>query len=558
MKVCREFRSALPALLDGELSLERTLELEEHARGCTACGAQLGRERELQRALLALPGAPLERLDLERNVQAVLARLDERAPRALPLWRMRLLPWAAAAGLALFLGLRMARHADPEPTRETALEPAGLDPARLEAAHEAVAVALRESEPRFDPARDDARAFAQAVDARTLELVLAGWPLAELVRTAAGAGDARLASRALRWLGARGESAGGMRAALARSELAPSAVAALVDLGAEGIDELRRVPESPALRALVLQQLPRAPQGLLGPWIEDALARQRNGDAQREELLAALESAGSEGVPALLRLASRGALDVDEALARLARIPGADEALGRLLGDGRPTALDERLLLLAVAEVGTSRGWEWIEREAREGRHETDALLALQRGTPEALAVLLRLRAASGANSAELARALEIVLRERPDSAAVIARSGSRTELAQLAELVGGAPEPALVPAMVELAGSEALPATDRRWLLILAAEQGRVEDLPEILALFPRLRERTLQAACLIALHTLGGAQPVDAALERRSAAVRRRVQALLDDPAGTNRNATTLAKLARAIESSLPAPQT
>jgi len=263
-------------------------------------------------------------------------------------------------------------------------------------------------------------------------------------------------------------------------------------------------------------------------------------------------------VPALLRLASRGALELDEALALLGRIPDADEALGRVLGDGRAAGLDERLLLLAVAEVGARGGWEWVERQAREGRHETDALLALTRGTPEALAVLLRLRAASGANPEELARTLEIVLRERPDSAAAIARAGSRTELAQLAELVGATPEPALVPAMVELAGCEALPASDRRWLLLLSAEQGRAQDLPEVLALFPRLRERTLQAACLIALHSLGGAGPVDAALERRPAAVRRRVQALLDDPASTNRNATTLARLARAIESSLPAPQT
>jgi len=559
LRACRDFRAALPALLDGELALERTLELEEHARGCAVCGAQLARERALDRALLALPAAPLERLDLERNVRAVLARLDQPAPRVLPLRRLRLWPWAAAAALALFLGWRSARPArpaEPAPTAKSA--ESVLEPARLESARTAVGAALRESEPRFDPARDDARSFAQAVDARTLELARAGWPLAELVRKAAGDADPLLAARALRWLGARGASASGMRAALARGELAPSAVAALVDLGPEGVDELRRAPESPALRALVLEQLPRAPQGLLGPWIEDALARPRGAAAERERLLEALAASGGEGVPALLRLAGRGALEIDEALALLSRIPNADEALGRVLGEGRLAGLDERLLLLAVAEVGTSGGWDWIEREAREGRHESDALLALARGTPEALAVLLRLRAASGANPGELGRTLESVLRERPDSAAAIARAGSRTELAQLAELVSAAPDPALVPAMVELAGCESLPATDRRWLLLLAAEQGRAQDLADVLALFPRLRERTLQAACLIALHALGGAQPVDAALEHRSSAVRRRVQALLDDPASANRNATTLARLARAIESSLPAPQT
>ena len=87
------------------------------------------------------------------------------------------------------------------------------------------------------------------------------------------------------------------------------------------------------------------------------------------------------------------------------------------------------------------------------------------------------------------------------------------------------------------------------------AAKVRRMVD--GIFDMFPRLRERTLQAACLIALHALGGERAVEQALERHSPAVRRRVCALLDDPASANRNATTTARLARAIESSLPAPQ-
>jgi hypothetical protein len=387
--------------------------------------------------------------------------------------------------------------------------------------------------------------------------VRAGWPLAALVRNAAADDDPALAGRALRWLGVRGESASRLRAALGREELAASALAALLDLGAPGVDELRRAPQGAALRARVLQQLARGPRPELAPWLEDELARGRAGAEERAALLEALSSCGSEAVPALLRLASRGVLDLDLVLERLGRIEGADEALAGVLSSPRADALDGRVLLLAVAEVGTPRGWEWVEREAREGRHESDALLALSRGTPEALAALLRLRAASGASPSAVQRTLERVLRERPDSAAALARSAARTELAGLCEIVCATPEPALVPALVGLAGNELLPEPDRRWALLLAAEQGRAEDLPLLGALFPLLRERTLQAACLIALHALGGKASVEQALELRPPAVRRRVGALFDDPASTNRNATTLARLLRAIESSLPAPQ-
>jgi hypothetical protein len=561
VKACRDFRSALRALLEGELALERTLELEQHARECDQCGPELERARALERALLALPPAPVERLDLGRNVRAVLARIDAPAPVArLQPRLLRYAPWAAAAALAVLLGVRLLQPAPPQPQAPLvqAMDP-DLDTARLESARSEICAALRECLPEFDPACADAQAFAAAVDARTLELARAGWPRAALVQAAAADADAQLAARALRWLGVRGESPSRVRAALARAELAPSAVAALLDLGASGIEELRRAPESAALRTQVLQQHARAAQALLVPWFEDVLARGRADAAESRQLADALVQCGPAALPALLRLSTRGALAEEEALARLAHIPRADEALGELLGEARASGIDERLLLLAVAEVGVQGGWGWVEREVREGRHEADALAALARGTPEALAALLRLRAGSGVDAEALQRTLERVLREHPDSAAALAREGrSRTELAQLFELASAAPEPALVPALLELAGSEALPEPDRRWALLLAAEQGRAEDLAQALALFPRLRERTLQAACLIALHALGGSAPVESALERRTAALRRRVLALLEDAADARGNLTTLARLARAIESSLPAPQT
>ncbi|MBK7643527.1 MAG: zf-HC2 domain-containing protein [Planctomycetes bacterium] len=571
MTDCQALRRSLSALLEDELPIERTLELEEHARVCEACGREWRRARALQQALLALPAPRIERLDLEHEVAAVLARLDEvRAPaRGTPL--LRLLPWAAAAGLAALVGLRFLRDEaplspppvalEPEPAPGVPPEPTAphedpeLDRARLDSARAQVARALLSCAPEFDSVLDEASAFTVEVDARMAPLAREGWPIAGLVQAAAGGADSQLAARALRWLGVHGESATRVRAALARTELAPAAVAALVDLGAPGVAELRRAPESPALRAMVLRQLTRTPHDALVPWIEDSLARGRGDVTERAALLDALADAGA--VPVLLRLASRGTLGLDEALARVGRIPLAEVALGALIGSGRLEGIDEHVLLLAVAQAGTSGGWEWIERQAREGRFEADALLALSRGTPEALAALLRLRAGSGANAELLQRTLENVLRTAPDSAAALAPSASRAELVQLCALVCANPAPELVPALLVLAGSESLPEPDRRWTLLLAAEQGRTEDLPRLAALFARLRERTLQAAALIALHTLGGEPAVADALARRPLAVRNRVRALLDDPASANRNVSTLARLARAIENSLPAPQ-
>jgi hypothetical protein len=570
MKDCRAFRAALRALLEGELGIERSLELEQHARGCASCGRELARERALTQALLALPPAPVHGLDLERNVQAVLARLEApaapvRAPRG-----PRLLRWtalAAAAALAALLGWRYLTPApclpppalaQPAPAlaRPAPAEPV-LDRERLESARAEVCAALRECRPEFDPALDPALDFAGAVDARTDALTRSGWPRSALVQSAAADADAELAARALRWLGVRGEGASRMRAALSRAELAPSALAALVDLGPAGVDELRRAPETPALRALVLALLARGAQPRLAPWIEDALARGRGTAEERAALLEALGACGDAGLQALLRLASRGVLEPGDALARCARIPAAERALADVLADPHTFGIDAGVLLAAVADLGASSGWEWVEREAREGRHEEDALRALARGTPEALAALLHLRAASGTNALLVARTLEQVLREHPDSAASLAPRGTRAESAELFELASGAPEPALVPALIELAACESLPEPDRRWALLLVAEQGLPEHLPRLAQLFPRLRERTLQAAGLIALQALGGSAAVEEALARRPAGLRRRVHALLEDPAGTNRNASTLARLARAIENTLPPPQ-
>ncbi len=587
MRACREFRAALGALVECDLALERRLELERHARACADCAARLARERALQEALIGLSAPPLESLDVQRNVRVVLERL-ERGPRTLPRARPRRwwIPLAAAAALCLasWLAARLVREAPmPAPPvaqgpREPALpraepvvpahvsEPAApeapqtaaaeLERERLERARANVRSALLESAPDFDPSLGEGRAYAAAVDESIAALAREGWPVATLVESLAAGEDDALATRALRWLGAHGSSSVRLRAALARGERAPSAVSALLDLGASGVEELRRAPDSPALRALVLERLERANVPAAASWLEDALVRPRLSAEERRGLLDALCACGAQGVPGLVRLASRGTLEAEELLARLAGIEGADGALGRVLVEGRTSGLDEELLLRAVAAIGVREGWEWVEREARDGLHAESALAALARGTPEALAVLLHLRASGSTDADDLQRTLELVLREHPGSAAELAQRGTRTELAELVELLLGAPSPALVPTALELATSELLPESDRRWMLLVVCEQGRPGDVRRLLELFPRLRERTLQAAGLLALHALGGEEALEPLLAKRPASVRRRILAALGDPADRGRNLTTLARLARAIEGSLPTP--
>lgn len=582
MRACREFRAALGALVERELALERQLALEEHARACVDCATRLARERALQEALLGLRAPPLEHLDVQRNVRAVLERLAS-APRPVPRARRWWIPLAAAAALCLasWIAARLVRSTHPpappvaqrpheaarpseEPVVPTLESPpllpqdstGGLERERLERARALVRSALLESAPDFDPSRDDGNAYAAAVDQSIAAIAREGWPIGTLVESLAAGEDDALATRALRWLGAHGSGGVRLRAALVRAERAPSAVCALLDLGASGVEELRRAPDSQALRALVLERLARANVPAAASWLEDVLVRPRMADEERRRLLDALCACGAQGVPGLVRLASRGMLATEDLLARLSRIEGADDALGRVLAEGRTGGLDEELLLRAVATIGVREGWEWIEREARDNAHAQSALAALARGTPEALAVLLHLRASGSTDAEELQGVLELVLREHPASAAELARRGTRSELAELVELVLGAPSPALVPAALEFATNELLPESDRRWMLLVVCEQGRPGDVRRLLELFPRLRERTLQAAGLLALHALGGEEALEPLLAKRPASVRRRILAALADPADRGRNLTTLARLARAIEGSLPTP--
>lgn len=98
---CDVPRERAHAWLDGELSVEATLEAERHARECPACAAEYRRALALRAALrdgglVAVPPA-----SLEKRLRARLAQ--ERRPS----WRRGLPQWAVLAA-ALVLGAGLA------------------------------------------------------------------------------------------------------------------------------------------------------------------------------------------------------------------------------------------------------------------------------------------------------------------------------------------------------------------------------------------------------------------------------------------------------------------
>lgn len=98
---CDVSRERAHAWLDGELSVEASLEAERHARECPSCGAEYRRALALRSALregglVAVPPA-----SLEARVRASLAA--ERRPR----WRRGVPEWAAMAA-SLVLGAALA------------------------------------------------------------------------------------------------------------------------------------------------------------------------------------------------------------------------------------------------------------------------------------------------------------------------------------------------------------------------------------------------------------------------------------------------------------------
>jgi anti-sigma factor RsiW len=96
---CEESSRLLPGYFDGELDLARTLEMEDHVRGCKGCSQTLEGDRALRSAFARADLRFEVPARLEQNIRAAVSReLPKEVPARKQNWQ-----WAfATAALVLF------------------------------------------------------------------------------------------------------------------------------------------------------------------------------------------------------------------------------------------------------------------------------------------------------------------------------------------------------------------------------------------------------------------------------------------------------------------------
>lgn len=107
---CEELRSLLHGYVDGELGLERDLEIERHLEGCPACSSAVTRLQSLRQTLADAPLYHRAPAALRERIQSSLRR--ESRPRAvfprLPWWPLGLAASLAFIALVAWGALRIA------------------------------------------------------------------------------------------------------------------------------------------------------------------------------------------------------------------------------------------------------------------------------------------------------------------------------------------------------------------------------------------------------------------------------------------------------------------
>lgn len=616
MKGCRRARRRLLARFDEGLAFEAELALERHLDRCARCRALERSAKLLEEGIALLPEPPSERVDVERAVAGVRARIGSGAVERKGAKRAAAI--AAAVAFALLAGWLVRRLergdrraseatgapevAEPNapdssrsgdrgggtasspdlsqrveapapldealeaPTEQDLADASGplppearVDRARLERARQEVRVLLLEAVAGLDPAAERAsvEGFAARFERITRHVVALGWPRERLVIACAEGDDPHAARAALRYLGVRGGTAASnaVATAIARGDRKRSAAHALFDLGS--VEELGNALADPELEPLALREL----VALGGERAARAIERAFGDGAGDAELLDALARIGAPAVEPLLRLARANRIDAERLQATLERTEGASEELARLLALEAP---GERALELAelAAAIDPLSALPAIEALCVERATREDAMLCLGsiRGE-EAVRALMRLRESGRVPAAYFEPALVRSLERNASIVAAMAEDAvDADDVARQEELLDflvSSEGSGAAPALIALARSTTLAAELRRSAASAAGELGTPADVPALRELYDALgpADRRIAAAALSALHALGGEEAANGALEDATPRERQELLSLLRRRRAKGRATVSTFQLARALEPVLEA---
>jgi len=388
----------------------------------------------------------------------------------------------------------------------------------------------------WSPGMDPAAALAR-FDEATLGLE-GRWPLLRFVEELTRDGDPAVARAAIRLLGRRGDriSALALSRALPRAELGKTAVAALGELGTNGLDGLSVALEDPRLAPGALERLAAIGGSGAARIVERSLIARGVDLARDEGRVGALASMGSVALEPLLRLARRGGEARRICLGRIERLPGAADALAGLLrgapghapghapgeGPGEGPGDEKALLLEAAVRLPSAGALSWVEEQCLDSEWRDRALATLARWEGvEPLEALIRLSATGRLPDERILATARELLGADPGRAAALAREvarGAPEEARGLLELVVACDVPRSGGACALLAGSD-LHEDERQWAALAAGDLGEPADAATLVELFRHTDpgERRLRAAILLSIHRLGGEESVVRALGLR-----------------------------------------
>lgn len=457
------------------------------------------------------------------------------------------------------------------PPLASPLHPTDLDVERLARAQAQVRAHLaRAAEDRLP---DRVGEFLARFDELAAPLEDGGWPVGRMVAQLVADPDPRVAGAAARYAGRRPDRlvVRRLEEALDRPSVRVPATLALADAGDLGERALARAFWVPELSGLVRGRMveraqdpdrdparpDRVPARVVA-WVKTALAAAPREPTPRQQALAAglpdiLARCGPEGAEALLGLAGEPLLRDDLVLDALAAAPGAEAALAASL-EGRPGAAREAFLLYAVERLKPAGSYEWVRERAWHGHDRGAAALALATFTGVApVRALLELSQTRRLTDGELLAAFRRAVAVDPERALSAAwehvERGDGVASGRYLEWLVRAEHGEAVPAVLVLVEHAALPDEGRELALLAAGELGGPEHVVDLTRLLEGLSatDRELAAACLLAIHRLGGEQATLDALADASPRTRARALELC---AGGRGPAVTLFHLAHALE--------